>query len=174
MKKNKSYNPKSGFKVPENYFEEFETKMMGFLEEGRGNIDDLNKDNGFRVPNGYFETLEQRIFDKIEEPKQKGKLVSIFNRRKLYAVAAVAAIFIGIISTQLYNPASQQTFNSLDVSAMEEYIDSGNVEFEYNDISSFIYEEGYVLDNINKSEVSDEAVFDYLNENIEDPALIIE
>jgi hypothetical protein len=174
MKKYKSYNPKSGFKVPENYFREFEAKMMASTDESQDCMDNSNKDSGFKVPQDYFATLEENILAKIEEPTKKGKVVSIFNRRKLYAAAAVAAVFIGIISTLLFKPTPQQTFNSLEISVMEDYIDSEAMEFDYNDISSFIYEEGYVLDILNDSEVSDDAVFDYLNENIEDPSLFIE
>lgn len=174
MEKNKSYNSKSGFKVPESYFEEFEAEMMASINDDEGILYDLKKESGFKIPQNYFESLEEKILDKIEEPTGKGKVVSIFSRRKLYAVAAVAAVFIGIISTLLFKPDPQQTFNSLEISAMEEYLDSGTMEFEYNDISSFIYEEGYVLDNLKISDVSDDAVFDYLNENVEDPSYIIE
>ena len=174
MEKNKSYNSKSGFKVPDNYFEDFEAKMMASLNEDNRILNDLKKNSGFKVPENYFENLEGKIFKKIEVPKEQGKIVSIFSRRKLYAVAAVAAVFIGIITTLLFKPVPQQNFNTLEVSAIEEYLDSGNMEFEYNDISSFIYEEGFVLDNPNNLDVSDDAVFEYLNENIEDPSIIIE
>lgn len=174
MENKKSYNPKSGFKVPDNYFGNLESKIMASINEDKGILHDLKEDNGFKVPANYFETLESRIFEKIEKPAPKVKVISIFGRKELYAVAAVAAIFIGIISTVLYQPVPQQTLNNVEVSALEDYLDSGNVEFEYNDISSFIYEEGYVLEKQNSFDVSDDAVFDYLNENIEDPSLIIE
>lgn len=174
MEKNKSYNQKSGFNVPENYFEEFEDNMLVSIKEERGIMYDLKKDSGFTMPNDYFESFEEKVFSKIEEPVKKEKVISIFSRRKLYAAAAVAAVFIGIISTLLFEPTPQQTFNSLEISGMEDYIDSGFMEIEYHDISSFIYEEGYVLDNFNDYKVSDDAVFDYLNENIEDPSLLIE
>ncbi|MFO8147318.1 MAG: hypothetical protein ACQEWG_12460 [Bacteroidota bacterium] len=175
MEKNKfTYNPRSGFKVPENYFEDFETKVLDSfcLEPDMGNS--MEKDSGFRAPSGYFETLDSKIYSRIENSESKGKIIPINRTKKFYYYAAVAAIFVGLISTQLFNPVQKISFDSIELSAIEAYMDSGNIDFNYNEISSIIYEENYVFDNITKSNLSDDAVFEYLNENIEDPSLILE
>lgn len=174
MEKNKfTYNPNSGFNVPENYFEDFETKLLDSLslEPQLGTIE---KDSGFRVPSDYFETLESKIFAGIENSESKGKIIPIYKSRKFYYYAAVAAVFIGLISTQLFNPVQEYSFDSIELSAIEAYMDSGNIDFNYNEISAIIYDEDYVFDNMTKSNLSDDAVFEYLNENIEDPSIILE
>ena len=173
-KKKFTYNLKSGFKVPENYFEDFESEMLDTfcLEPDMLNI--IEKDSGFKVPSYYFETLENKIFDRIENSEAEGKVIPLYRTRKFYYYAAVAAVFVGLISTLLFNPVQKNTFDSIELSAIEAYMDSGNIDFNYNEISAIIYEEDYVFDNITKSNLSDDAVFEYLNENIEDPSIILE
>ncbi len=173
-KKNFTYNPRSGFKVPETYFEEFESKMLGYLCLEPDMVKTMEKDSGFKVPFDYFDSLEEKVFARIENAESKGKIIPIYRTRKFYYYAAVAAIFVGLISTQLFNPVQENSFDSIELSAIEAYMDSGNIDFNYNEISSIIYEEDYVYDNITKSNLSDDAVFEYLNENIEDPAIILD
>lgn len=175
MEKNKfKYNPRSGFKVPENYFEDFESKILDSFCQEPNMVDTMEKDSGFKIPSDYFETLESKIYARIENSESKGKVIPIHRTRKFYYYAAVAAIFVGLISTQLFNPVQDNSFDSIELSAIEAYMDSGNIDFNYNEISSMIYEEDYVFDNITKSNLSDDAVFEYLNENIEDPSIILE
>ncbi|CAM4140342.1 hypothetical protein [Gillisia limnaea] len=175
MEKNKfKYNPKSGFKVPENYFEDFESKILASCVE-KDMMKTMEKSSGFKVPLDYFETLEGEIHARIANSESKGKVIPLYRRRKFYYSAAVAAIFVGLISTLLFKPVQQEnSFDSIELSAIEEYMDSGNIDFNYNEISSIIYEEDFVFDNITRSNLSDDAVFEYLNENIEDPAVILE
>lgn len=63
--------------------------------------------------------------------------------------------------------------DSVELSALEEYIYQESIDFNFNEITSFIYEDGYVLDNLNTSNLSDDAVFDYLSDQGENPALIL-
>ena len=175
MEKNKfTYNPKSGFKVPENYFTDFESKMLGSLGVEQDMVKTIKMDSGFKVPTDYFETLESKIYAGIENSQSKGKVVPMYRTRKFYYYAAVAAVFVGLISTQLFNPIQENSFDSIELSAIESYMDSGNIDFNYNEISSIIYEEDYVFDKITTSSLSDDAVFEYLNENMEDPSIILE
>ena len=175
MEKNKfTYNPKSGFKVPENYFEDFESKVLDSLFLEPKILKTVSKDSGFKIPLDYFETLESKIYTKIENSESKGKVIPIYRKRTFYYYAAVAAIFVGLISTLLFNPVQEFSFDSIEMSAIEAYMDSGKMDFNYSEISSIIYEEGYVIDINTKSNLSDDAVFEYLNENIDDPFIILD
>jgi hypothetical protein len=71
------------------------------------------------------------------------------------------------------NPNPLNSLDSEQISVLEEYIDGENIDLNFNEITTFIYEEGYVLDDLNTSGISDEAVFDYIDEHVEDPALIL-
>jgi len=100
-------------------------------------------------------------------------VISLFKKKKFYAAAGIAAVFIGIISTFLLKPNPVNSLDSEQISVLEEYIDGENIDLNFNEITTFIYEEGYVLDDLNTSGLSDEAVFDYINDYVEDPALIL-
>ena len=174
MKKNKlAAHYKPGFKVPNNYFEDFDAKMMHVISKEQIFGEQAIGKPGFSVPKNYFDSLENQISAKIEHPEPRGMIISLFRKNKLYAAAGIAAVFIGIISSLLLKPNSLNSLNSVELSALEEYIDEENIDFNFNEISTFIYEEGYVMDNLNISGVSDEAVFDYLSDHGEDPALIL-
>lgn len=144
MEKNKfTYNQRSGFRVPENYFEEFESRVFdsNCSEPGIGK----GKNTGFGIPSDYFETLEDKIYARISATESKGKVIPFYKTRKFYYSAAVAASFVGLVSTLLFKPVPENSFDSLELSAIEEYLDSGNIDFNYNEISAIIYEEDYVL-----------------------------
>lgn len=174
MKKNKlAAHSKPGFKVPKNYFEDFEAKMTNAISQEQTLGEQYKGNSGFTIPDNYFDGLEDRVLAKVERPEPRGMLISLFRKNKLYAVAGIAAVFIGIISTLLLKPSPVNTLDSEKISVLEEYIDQENMDLNFNEITSFLYEEGYVLDDLNTSGLSDEAVFDYLNEHVEDPALIL-
>lgn len=174
MKKNKlaaKYKP--GFKVPKNYFEDFEAKMMRAISREQSELEQYKGKPGFTVPKNYFDGLEDQVLAKVELPEPRGMVISLLRKKKFYYAAGVAAIFVGIISTLLLKPISNNSWDSVELSALEEYIDQESIDFNLNEITSFIYEEGYVLDNLNISNLSDDAVFDYLSDHGEDPALIL-
>lgn len=175
MKKNKlATHFKPGFKVPKNYFEDFEAKMMRAIICEQPEFEQQSQEkSGFTIPENYFDSLEDKVMAKVEGPEPRGRVISLFRKKKFYAAAGVAAVFIGIISTLLLSPNPVNSSDSEKISVLEEYIDGENMDLNFNEITSFLYEEGYVLDDLNTSGLSDEAVFDYINEHVEDPALIL-
>jgi hypothetical protein len=174
MKKNKSTKQnRSGFEVPTNYFEDFEVKMLRTISSEKSELDQIKLKSGFSIPENYFDALEDQILAKVDHPEHRGKIISIFRKKYLYAVAGIAALFIGIISTLLLKPHSVNSLDSESISVLEEYIDGESIDLNFNEITSFIYEEGYVLDDMNSSNLNDDDVYDYIIENVEDPALIL-
>jgi len=174
MKKNKlATHFKPGFKVPNHYFEDFEAKMMRAISHEESALEQYKEKSGFTIPENYFDGLEDQVLAKVERPETRGMIISLFRKKKFYAAAGIAAVFIGIISTLLLKPNPVNSLDSENISVLEEYIYGENIELNFNEITTFIYEEGYVLDDLNTSGLSDEAVFDYINEHVEDPALIL-
>lgn len=166
------YHPDQGFKVPENYFQDFEERMMLIIKEERCLEDSYKGDSGFTVPQDYMNSLEDQILSKVENKKPRGKLISLFNNPKNYYAAAVAAVFIGIISTLLFDPVSPEfSFDSIELTIMENYIDEGNIDLNYHEISNIIIEGNYSLD-FNTIGISDEEVFNYLDQSMENKTLL--
>jgi hypothetical protein len=174
MKKNKlATHFKSGFKVPNDYFEDFEAKMMRSVSSEQSTSEQSREKSGFTIPENYFDGLEEQVLAKVERPEPRGMLISLFRKKKFYAAAGIAAVFIGIISTLLLKPNPVNSLESENISVLEEYIDEENIDLNFNEITTFIYEEGYVLDDLNTSDFSDEDVIDYIIDNVEDPSLIL-
>jgi hypothetical protein len=174
MKKNKlAKHFKPGFKVPNHYFEDFEAKMMLAISNEQSTLEQSKGKSGFTIPENYFDNLEDQVLAKVKRPEPRGMVISLFRKKKFYAAAGIAAVFIGIISTLLLKPNSVNSLDSEKISVLEEYIDEESIDLNFNEIATFIYEEGYVLDDLNTTALSDEDVFDYIIENVEDPALIL-
>lgn len=130
---------------------------------------------GYVVPDAYFENFEKGIFAKIDSEKQKTKFIPLFSRRKIYYAAAVAAIFITIISSVLLKSPTTGTLNNVEYAALEDYLnDEVELDLNYNELSNLLYEDGVIIESLNASTFSDEAIIEYLNENVEDTRLIIE
>lgn len=176
MKKNwLAYHHKPGFQVPKDYFEELEDKVMHAVTKEQAMEVAYKGRPGFDVPEEYFANLDSRIMRKIEEQKEDDKVISIFRTPKYYYAAAVVAVFLGVFSTLLFNPSiPEYSIDGVELSALEEYIDKGYVDLNFNEISAFISEEGEYIENFNISGLNDEDVVDYLNEHVEDPNLLFD
>ncbi|MCF4101800.1 hypothetical protein L1I30_08995 [Gillisia sp. M10.2A] len=173
MKKSDSiYHKKSGFKVSNTYFEDFESRILDAIPSNNKPLDGYKRQAGFHVPDNYFNSLEEEVLSKIVTPK--GRLIPLHKTKKFYYSIAVAAMFIGLISSLFIIQLNKNNIDSVELSAIESYIDNGYIELDLNELSSFMYDEGYAVDNLTSSNLSEEAVFRYLNENVEDPALILE
>lgn len=176
MKNNKlPYHKKSGFKVPKDYFGEFEERLMLSLENGDEQFNLLHTykgKSGFTLPEGYLESLEDRILDKVETKPEK--VIQLFSYKRIF-YAAAAAVFIGIVSTLFFNQSTTtNTMDSIELSALENYIEEGYFDLDFNELSAFMREDGYTFGDYNTSEFSDEAVYNYIDENIEDPEFLFE
>lgn len=166
------YKNKSGFKIPQNYMKEFEATLFEKIETDPVNI--KNNKAGFQVPENYFNTLENAIQSKIDSENKKGKIIRLASKKQLYYASAIAAIFLILFSTGVFQSSKSSDLESLDFAAMEEYVDEQELELNYDDISNLIYEEGLIMDDFNSYSLNNQAIFDYLDENLEDASLNIE
>lgn len=175
MKNNKLPYHNPGFKVPDNYFQDLEERLMHAVQEEKNPpevMETYSRQPGFVVPEGYFNNFGERIFDRVNKPV---KVIPLFSAKKIFYAAAVAAVFIGIISTLFFRSnTAEYTLDSLELSALENYIEEGHFDMDYNELSAFMTEEGYSFGNYSTEGFSDEAVYNYINENIEDPEFLFE
>lgn len=177
MKTNKSkYSENSGFKVPEDYFGNFEDRMLRRLEEQEA-VKLPVQESGFAVPDGYFDTLEERILEKTRD--KETPVVSIFKREYLFYAAAVAAVCILMLGNFFQTGAEESLgWDDIEISVMENYIDEGYdmgfIDLNTSDYSDLIMKDGKLVDDSDFYSVSPETVIDYIDENIEDPTYILE
>ena len=173
MKKNRLPSSKySGFRIPQDYLENLEDRVMERVTLVEEEKLPENHKNPFAVPSDYFIDLEDRVINRIiEQPKKESKVISLLNNEFFYYAAGVAAVFVTIVTSLLFQPAETFTIESLDMLSLENYIDEtidisnpeGSMLREEDLSFSPTYQENYI---------DQEALFEYLNENIEEPALI--
>ncbi|TQD39465.1 hypothetical protein [Haloflavibacter putidus] len=194
MKKSKLlYNLSSGFKAPENYLENFSVDGSLVNSVKQENVLPSKKDSGFKMPENYledfvvnlpvlensglpekveagFRTPENYLEDfKVEIPKEeskKPKVISIFRRKNLVRAAAIAAIFMLGLFLLPEKSITENTVMPLSQLEIEAYLDNGSIDFNTQDIQySFDLKKEEISKELN--EVTQEAIFEYLNEKSE-------
>ena len=164
------------FKIPANYFDSLGADVLSKINALENNTDDLqhiapllyslSKENLGEIPTGYFDNLSATILKKIAG-KTPAKVVTMEGRLS-FIKYAVAAIFIGIISTIAFNfynkPANiitnkfaaldssiekgkamnetkfNETLNSLSQDDIIKYLQKTGTEADLNLLSSSINE----------------------------------
>jgi hypothetical protein len=163
MKKNSLNNiSKTGFKVPENYFESFEDVLLSELK-----LKETSANSGFKVPENYFETIDNKIFKAIETEKEV-KVINLFSWKKIVYATSIAASMV-ILFNVLLNKNKPLSIDSIETASIENYILTEELEsnemaslFTNTDLSdiNFINNnfnpetlENFVLDNLEIEEI---------------------
>lgn len=164
-KKALPYSNKAGFKTPEGYFENFETEMMSKITSPAL----LSGEKPFKLPPNYFEQLEVEVFKKIERPVRETRVIALRKNILIYATAAAAAVVL-LVKLTVFTESFSPSFSDLDGLAIENYL------FEARDLNNpgnlpadSLY---FAAANTPKPEIDKEALLEYLNEQIEEPALL--
>lgn len=166
MKENRlPYRKDSGFKVPEGYFGEFEDRMMTRLTLTEGKFEE----NPFKVPENYFKELSGRLMENVNTAPEKGKIIPLFNRRMLSYVASIAAIFAILLSSVIFKSTGELSFEDLNVVAIENYL-LESLDLENTNIAPA---EDYNFTASANPNIDKEALLEYLNDHIEEPALLL-
>lgn len=177
MKENKlPYNHTNPFKVPEDYFRTLEDRVMNKVASLETADKDLSLledkvDAGFKVPENYFAGFEERLMSKIDTKPRYPKVVSLLNRESFYYVAGTAAVFVALITTLFTNPAQPVGFEDLDVVTIEGYLHE-TLELSNTDVTRYFNEDEFSFAPSGHADVDQEAVIEYLRENVEDPSMI--
>ena len=160
MKKDKLHNiKKTGFKTPEDYFNNFEDKLMDKLNSSNA-LSRINNP-GFEVPNNYFENVENDIFNKVKEDDTP--VIQLSSRRQLYYVAGIAASIILMLAIFINKPFEEE----LSVEMVEIYLEDRDLSsYELAELlaDSELLEDDFV---ITETSFEEDNLESYLLENSE-------
>lgn len=150
-----------GFKVPQDYFDKLEERIMQNIA-----MDELPKETGMRVPDGYFEQLESRVMSKTIKPENKksSKVISLNPWWKV----AVAASIIGISIWLLPKSPSANEMSIPMVNTeftIDSYIDA--MIFDMPDASLIDWIDDADLEMTFSDKINKEEVEEYLMENLD-------
>jgi len=182
---------KTGFEIPENYFDSVEDAVMAELKaetllkkENKkafktpdnyfDSIEDIvitklkaeaiQHDNETTIPGNYFQTIEDNVLTKI---KTTPKVISLKSRFIKFAAPLAIAASLLLIFT-LNTEQDSITFESIAASDIESWIENGNIDIDALNIAS-IYPEIELNNEIYSSSLTDEEVLEYLyEENLEE------
>ncbi len=163
MNKGKLHNIKdSGFKAPENYFDGMEDSIMDQIK-----LHQKIDDTGFRTPDAYFETLEDKILAKVD---QDVKVIPLFSKRNFVYIAGIAAALI--LMFNIIGNRNSLTFDDLEIASIENYLSEEDINTY--ELASLLTDEDLITDNFIDSELSSDALEDYLLQNATIEDLITE
>lgn len=146
---------KNVFEIPVNYFDSVSTDILSKINTLENDTYELehvapllhscNKENLGEIPAGYFDNLSATILKKIAD-KNPGKVVSMAGHFS-FIKYAVAAIFIGVISTivfKYYNKPAN--INTTEFAALDSSIEKGKVmnETKFNETLNSLSEEDII------------------------------
>jgi len=165
MNKNNLHNiKKTGFKVPEDYFNNLEDIILS-----QQKMEELSDDSGFKTPENYFETLENRIIAKASK-KETSKVISLFSKRNLVYASSIAAAILLLFNLSIFQ--SKLNWNTLDIQNVENYI----IEEEMSsyEIASLLSDEELIEENFINYDFNDENIESFLLDNLDINDLINE
>lgn len=161
MKKNKK---NSGFKIPDNYLEQFSDDLLQKLEVGESEA----KNNPFTIPEDYWQTLEKEVLKKTTENKKPKK--STIRLVPYYLVAASVAliIFLTIGIEKNKTVESDLTFANLEETELQLYLQEVYLEEPSSELILLIPEEGFKWEVEEVNTLNGENILQYLEDTIEE------
>tara|TARA_B100002049_G_scaffold223614_1_gene194278 strand:- start:711 stop:1217 length:507 start_codon:yes stop_codon:yes gene_type:complete len=158
MKEKRNIPKQTGFKVPDNYFEDFKVDFSRNEVENSSTLETI-KSSGFKTPENYLEDF------KVEIPsaeKKTSKVISI-NRNKVFTfistAAAVALFILFIYKEDTIVPEASE----LSRLAIEDYLEQNEFDFEIE----IDYKNNANLSDFHSqlNTVDNEAILEYLSNN---------
>lgn len=175
MKKRRTSNdPRTGFKVPEGYFDSLQDRIMSSAETDK--IQSELPQHGFQVPSGYFESFQRRLMQRLKketEPQTRTRVRKlIFTHSLKYAAAvAVALLLLGTLFNS-NQPTASDSFENIDLLTLEGYLQEAR-ETPHSNLQFIISEEQDSLTSENDEIIIDqEALLEYLKEHIDEPSIL--
>lgn len=165
MKKDKNI---TGFKTPENYFEDFDAQLFRKVDEIN-----LPKSAGFKAPENYFENLEEQVLNSVKNSEKPSKVVSLFPKKYFgYAAAVAASLIIGF--AVFNNKSNNENLDALQLATIDDYIEEGNLNLDLYDVTTFINDEDIANLDLETQKFSEATLKNYLLENMDEETLIDE
>ena len=170
-KKGLSYQDQAGFKIPPGYFKDFEDRFLEQLASPGFPVDQAGK-NPFKTPDNYFSDFQERLMQKVKQEESSRKVVRLRRRRAWSNLAGIAAVLAVILTSKMLGGPEKASLQEIDLMAVEGYIIE-NLEWT-SPTGTLLPEDAEVEFAVSSDpDIDKEALLEYLQENIEEPALLL-
>jgi len=156
-------NKNSGFKLPENYLENFNDSLLDKISS-QEEIKLPNKD-GFVVPKDYFNTLHKNFSDKLEDTPTKVTPLK-FYKKYYYSAIAAAAIVLLFAGINL-NKTADYSIDDIANSDIDSYIDYTDLNFSSYEIAEVVPVGNLNITDILDAGINEENIIDYLEYDLD-------
>lgn len=163
---NNKAGKKTGFSLPENYFEEME---KAFFSSETTVV--ISKENTFKTPANYFDTVEENILTKLKAAPKEVKVISLYKRVLDFIPVAAAASVLLFIGLHYITTSNKESFNTITQADIASWYENGYGDTDTNELAIAL-ESSDFEDNILPS-MDAEHLEDYLN-TIDNSTLINE
>lgn len=156
------FNKKNPFKTPDDYFEEFNGKL---LDKIAADSPVIPKEEGFGLPENYFDGLHERIQEKLHG--RKPKVIPLQSYKKyVYTAASIAAILLVLVGLN-WGSSEEITFEDLASEEIENYFENNDFELTSYEIAEVLPLDELEMNDFFETQLNEENVLDYLDENTE-------
>lgn len=146
--------------MPENYFDHFEARLFAQIESEK-----FPKSTGFIVPENYFSRFDAPII------KNEGTKVIALSKKYIRYAAAIAAVLI--IGITIFKIAQKESaIDTINISAIDRYIDEGNLNMDLYDLTSYLESRDIPINDFENQYFAEATLEDYLLENMDEELLL--
>lgn len=145
---------KETYKLPENYFEDFQNQLQAQIELEQ--VLGTDKKSGFTVPEDYFSMLSRKLSQIPSQPQPK--VIRLKPRYwPVISIAATALLIFGLWFNNI-----DDTTDSLELDDIAAYLDTESSDLYTEDILSLLSEEDLNTIVLNDESQPDEDILNYL------------
>jgi hypothetical protein len=126
-------------------------------------------ESGFSIPEDYFDIVEDNILSRISQ-KEPVKVISLINRKSILYVSSIAAALI--LMFNLIDRKAGIDINSIETTSIERYL--SDEDFGSDELAVLFDYSEFLDDSFNSISFSEEAMEDYVIDNLELDDLYIE
>ena len=174
MKENRlTYGKNAGYQIPPGYLENLENSIMARVASSNDPALLSEKaEKSFTVPEDYFQSFEDRLMKKLPAARKEPKIITLLNKEAFYYAAGVAAVFVAIVVNSFTQQPESFGMESVDMLSLENYIDE-TIDPSTPEVTRMFSEGMFSYTPTGPSgNIDQEALLEYLHENLEEPALI--
>ena len=162
---NEPHKLSSGFKVPNDYFENLETQVLRTID-----LNSKVEAAGFKVPENYFSSVEDRVIKNLRPPSET-KVISLWNWKTVVSISAIAASLVLMFNVVLNKPEAD-SFKSLETNSIASYL--SEEDFSTYELASILDYESLSTDDFVNQEIPKQNIEDYLLDQTDLDNLILD
>lgn len=157
----KKIDRKSGFTVPENYFNTIENKLLTDLK-----LKSLDGKKQFTTPKNYFENLETTILAKVTSEENKQKETKIISLQRFIPFTAAASI-VFLIGFYFVNYNKTITLNDITTTDIENWYENNYGTTNHSELATILETKDFDDNEFLALEINNDALenYFYLNSN---------